>query len=575
MPLLHGKPWLSWTRVLAVAGTMALLWVVFRKVDIASFSDAMRRTQVGWCAAALAAYGVALAIQGYRWHLALRAVRCAVHLLASWRLAMVGHFFFTVFFGMAGGDAAKSALYAKWFRFPLPDVIAAAPLDRGLSLAGAIVLAAITWALAAMSGGLDELRELPVQGPGFWVLLGLSVVAVAAVLVIFWRPRGEGVLARTLRAFREGGGRLVLAPSLAAKGLAVATSGHLGLSAVFALNLLAVSGPELPWAQLAWTIPAITTISCLPFTVAGAGLREVAAVSLLSIYGVPAADSVAASMWTMIHKLAWAGVGAGVLWREQSVQEFQSAAVTPAAEGSNFPAGLESEMGRSPELGRISVVMPVLNEAEALPETLRHVQRIPEVGEVIVVDGGSRDQTCEVAERNGCRLLKHRAGRGGQMRAGAAAANGDVLLFLHADTWLPPEAGRAMLDCLRDRGVVAGGFWKVFRDSPLLLLGARFKCGVRWVVGRRVLGDQAMFVRREALQRIDGVPDMELMEEFELCQRLRRLGRLALAEATVTTSARRFRRLGVVRTYLRMAWVTLRYRTGTKPGELRRIYEKD
>jgi GT2 family glycosyltransferase len=89
------------------------------------------------------------------------------------------------------------------------------------------------------------------------------------------------------------------------------------------------------------------------------------------------------------------------------------------------------------------------------------------------------------------------------------------------------------------------------------------------------MGDQAMFVRREVLQKIGGVPDVPLMEEFELCRRLRKIGRLALADATVTTSARRFAKLGVARTYLRMWRVTLSYWLGMKPRELRRIYERE
>jgi cellulose synthase/poly-beta-1,6-N-acetylglucosamine synthase-like glycosyltransferase len=161
------------------------------------------------------------------------------------------------------------------------------------------------------------------------------------------------------------------------------------------------------------------------------------------------------------------------------------------------------------------------------------------------------------------------------MRAGANAASGDVILLLHADTWLPPHATRALLDCLRDRAVVAGGFWKEFRESPLLLLGSKWKCAVRLWIGRRVAGDQGMFIRRDVLERIGGIPDMPLMEEFALCARLRREGRLALADAVVLTSARRFRKLGVIRTYLRMWWVATRYRLGTPPDELLKIYERN
>ena len=225
-------------------------------------------------------------------------------------------------------------------------------------------------------------------------------------------------------------------------------------------------------------------------------------------------------------------------------------------------------------LQTISVIIPTLNEAESLPETVRRAQVNPEVCDIIVVDGGSQDNTKDVAERLGCRVLESPPGRGGQMRLGAAQARGDVVLLLHADTWLPSDAGRAALDCLRDPSVVAGGFWKTFRNPSWLMRGSRFRCGLRLWFGRRILGDQGMFIRRDVLERIGGVPDMPLMEEFELCRRLCKAGRLALADATVTTSARRFKKLGVMRTYFRMWSVMIRYRLGASPKELRSLYDK-
>ncbi len=223
----------------------------------------------------------------------------------------------------------------------------------------------------------------------------------------------------------------------------------------------------------------------------------------------------------------------------------------------------------------ISVIIPALNEAAELPETLRRIRLVPEVKEIIIADGGSRDATVKLAEAAGCLVVNGEPGRGRQLRAGAARATGEVLLFLHADTWIPPHAGRALLDCLARPGVVAGGFYKVFRDPPnWLVRGSRFKCWWRLLVAQRVMADQGIFLRRDTLDHIGGVPDVPLMEEFELCKRLRPLGRIALADATVVTSARKFAKLGTLRTYLLMWRVTLGYYRGVPLEELRRLYER-
>lgn len=222
----------------------------------------------------------------------------------------------------------------------------------------------------------------------------------------------------------------------------------------------------------------------------------------------------------------------------------------------------------------ISVVIPTLNEAAELAETLRRLRAVAEVKEVIVADGGSGDDTVKLAAAAGGVVVNCASGRGRQLRAGAERATGEVVWFLHADTWVPPDAGRALLACLAQPGVVAGGFYKVFRDPPSWLVrGSRFKCWWRLLVARRVMADQGIFLRRETLARIGGVPDVPLMEEFELCRRLRPLGRIALAEATVQTSARKFRKLGVLRTYALMWRVTVGYYRGVPLEELRQWYQ--
>lgn len=553
MNLLFGRKWFSWQRLACLLLTLALLYFIFRRLDVGALVTALKGLKPLWFAVAFATYGLAMILGGLRWHLALRVTDTAMHLGASCRLFLVGHFFFVALFGAAGGDAAKSAVYARWYGFDLPKVIAAAPLDRALGVGGPLLLMGILLGLAGATGGFEPMRNVSFDWPGTWVLVACAVGAVLLLAVILWRPKGESSWARAARAFRSGGARMALTPGIAIPGLLYALAAQLALSAVLAFNVKAVAQTHLDWAQLAWTFPIITLFSCMPFTVAGAGVREIAALAFLTPYGVTAGECVAASLLTFFHKVAWAIIGAIVLWTEQARRLRCAASQVPL---------------------QVSIVIPALNEALSIAETIARAKANPEITEIILVDGGSADGTADLARQLGCKVLASQPGRGLQMRAGAGAAQGEVILFVHADTWLPPNAAHAALNCLRDPVVVAGGFWKVFRDTPLLLLGSRWKCAVRLFVGRRIAGDQCLFVRREVLQRIGGVPEVPLMEEFELCRRLRKVGRLALADATVSTSARRFRKLGVLRAWWRMWWVTTLWRLGVSPAKLRAIYEK-
>ncbi len=222
----------------------------------------------------------------------------------------------------------------------------------------------------------------------------------------------------------------------------------------------------------------------------------------------------------------------------------------------------------------ITVVIPTLNEAAELPETLKRVKALPEVCEVIVSDGGSTDGTRECAAKLGGRVVTGVCGRGHQLRLGAEQAQGDVVLLLHADTWLQADAGAAIVAALQDSGVVGGASYKAFREPHWLMRGSRIRCWWRMRTQQFAYGDQALFVRRDVLVRVGGVPAVPLMEEHELCRRLRREGRLVLAGTTVTTSARRFRERGVLRTYWRMAVTNLGWHLGVSPDRLRRLYER-
>ena len=227
-----------------------------------------------------------------------------------------------------------------------------------------------------------------------------------------------------------------------------------------------------------------------------------------------------------------------------------------------------------------SVVIPTLNEEQSLPGTLSAALRakaaghaLGHAGGIVVSDGGSTDATCALAQAAGVRVFSGPPGRGRQMAAGVQATEGDVVVLVHADTWLPETAFVAIARVLQDSQVVGGGFRKRFRDGPPLL---RFGAGLRSIlffrVTGRLFGDQAIFARRSALEAAGGVPEWPLMEDFELCRRLRTVGRLTMLRDEVWTSGRRFSEQGTLRMWWRMAAVMWGHSRGATPEESSRRY---
>jgi len=219
----------------------------------------------------------------------------------------------------------------------------------------------------------------------------------------------------------------------------------------------------------------------------------------------------------------------------------------------------------------ISIVIPTLNEAAELPETLRRAKALDGLHEIIVVDAGSTDATQTIAREQKCKILQSEPSRGRQLRLGAEKVTGEIVLLLHADTWLPENAASAIAETLAKPRVIAGAFYKCFRDRGALP-GSRLRCWLLWACTNRLFGDQAIFVKRTALEQAGGVPDVPLMEEFELCKALAPHGKLALAPATVLTSARKFREEGTLKTYWRMARCLTRHALGASPQRSTEIY---
>ena len=217
----------------------------------------------------------------------------------------------------------------------------------------------------------------------------------------------------------------------------------------------------------------------------------------------------------------------------------------------------------------ISVILPTLNEAENLPETLASLEALNEPIEIIVVDAGSTDATVSLAEACGARVLQsEKRQRAHQLNLGGAAATGEVLWFLHADTWVSARSVESIRAVFVDSAVVGGGFKRRFRSaSPLLA----FTC---WIASLRsrwcglFFGDQSVFVRKAVFGQVGGFADLPVFEDFDFCQRLKQVGKMRCVGPAVRSSARRFQKRGVLAVVLQDLWLTWRYHRGESPESI-------
>lgn len=221
----------------------------------------------------------------------------------------------------------------------------------------------------------------------------------------------------------------------------------------------------------------------------------------------------------------------------------------------------------------VSIVIPTLNESAAINDALQSLQTLRQAGhEVIVVDGDSSDDSGELARPLADHVIQSPPGRARQMNAGARQARHEVLLFLHADTRLPPTAigdiGRALA-----AGYVWGRFdVRIIPENGLLKVVALLM-NLRSRLTGIATGDQAIFVKSHLFAALGGYPDMRLMEDLALSDRLKQYGRPARIKSQVTTSARRWRQHGYLKTIVKMWSLRLAFRLGVAPDKLARFYE--
>lgn len=221
---------------------------------------------------------------------------------------------------------------------------------------------------------------------------------------------------------------------------------------------------------------------------------------------------------------------------------------------------------------KVSIIIPVLNEAAIVKQTLEQLQQYPEV-EIIVVDGGSQDNTVAIVQQMLVKVITVEGkNRAAQMNAGADIARGDILLFLHADTRLPPNFVQLAVETLAQPKVIVGAFELAIAGTNKSLRWVERLVKLRSHLLSLPYGDQAIFSFKSTFLKLGGFVDLPIMEDFEFVKRAKTQGKIAIAPAAVTTSGRRWQKLGVWQTTLINQLIITGYYLGISPVKLGDFY---
>lgn len=222
---------------------------------------------------------------------------------------------------------------------------------------------------------------------------------------------------------------------------------------------------------------------------------------------------------------------------------------------------------------KISIIIPVLNEAARIAAVINQIEKSAEI-EIIVVDGGSIDNTVEVASSLGVRVISTQKGRSLQMNTGAQIASGEILLFLHADTELPQGFAALVHAALNQLQVIAGAFELKIDGGHRGLRLIEKMVSLRSHFFQLPYGDQAIFIKAKTFWQFGGFPELPIMEDFEFIHRLKRYGKIKILPAAVITSGRRWQQLGILKTTLINQFMILGYYLGIPPEKLAYFYRK-
>lgn len=221
----------------------------------------------------------------------------------------------------------------------------------------------------------------------------------------------------------------------------------------------------------------------------------------------------------------------------------------------------------------ISIIIPVINEERRIGECIEAIRQSDKFCEIIVADGGSSDRTIEIAmSLQGVKVIKTQKGRGTQMNAGAFHATGEIFLFLHADTILENGWSQAVASALLDSSIVGGAFTFAINNPA-----KKYRVIEQWVKLRCFLfripyGDQGIFLKKAVFNKLGGYKSIPLMEDVDLIERMKRLGRIVIIETRALTAERRWREKGFIYTAVLNQLIMFLYKAGVSPHKLVKIY---
>tara|TARA_A100001037_G_scaffold187394_1_gene167815 strand:- start:803 stop:1477 length:675 start_codon:yes stop_codon:yes gene_type:complete len=220
----------------------------------------------------------------------------------------------------------------------------------------------------------------------------------------------------------------------------------------------------------------------------------------------------------------------------------------------------------------ISIIVPILNEASNIKTCIEKLKKLKGEKEIIFVDGGSKDNPKKIIGNN-AKIFFETTGRGKQMNKGAFVSEGEILLFLHCDTTLPPEALQEIEIAFKDNEIIGGGFLHSFDTNNFFCRMISLSANIRTFTSHIFFGDQAIFIRKSIFDKMDGYRDLPLFEDWNFSSRMKKHGKIKIIKNRISTSSRRIKSWGKIKTLYIWWGLSLLYLVGFSEEKLSKFYE--